>query len=238
MALPKAFAFDVFGTVVDWRTSIARESGPFLCEIGRADIDAEEFADAWRGRYIKVMTEFSRSGRDFVVLDVLHREMLEDALNEYGVDPAGIDDAILTDWNNAWHRLDPWPDSPEGLARLKTKFPIVTLSNGNVALMVEMAKRGNLPWDAILGAEYSRSYKPDPKTYLGTVAALGLQPHEVCLVAAHHGDLAAARALGMQGAYVARPMEYGGKRAPDADMVQDWEFSATSMTELAALVGC
>jgi len=105
-------------------------------------------------------------------------------------------------------------------------------------LMVEMAKRGNLPWDAILGAEYSRSYKPDPKTYLGTVAALGLQPHEVCLVAAHHGDLAAARALGMQGAYVARPMEYGGKRAPDADMVQDWEFSATSMTELAALVGC
>jgi len=238
MALPKAFAFDVFGTVVDWRTSIARESGPFLCEIGRADIDAEEFADAWRGRYIKVMTEFSRSGRDFVVLDVLHREMLEDALNEYGVDHASIDEAILADWNNAWHRLDPWPDSPEGLARLKTKFPIVTLSNGNVALMVEMAKRGNLPWDAILGAEYSRSYKPDPKTYLGTVAALGLQPHEVCLVAAHHGDLAAARALGMQGAYVARPMEYGGKRAPDADMVQDWEFSATSMIDLAAQVGC
>src|SRR3954447_15218032 len=158
MALPKAFAFDVFGTVVDWRTSIARESGPFLKEIGRADIDTHEFADAWRGRYIKVMTEFSQSGRDFVVLDVLHLEMLEDALQEYGVDPARLDQALLADWNNAWHRLDPWPDSPEGLARLQKRCPIVPLSNGNVARMVEMARRGKLPWDAILGAEYSRSY--------------------------------------------------------------------------------
>jgi 2-haloacid dehalogenase len=238
MALPKAFAFDVFGTVVDWRTSIARESAPFLQRIGRSDIDPHDFADAWRGRYIKIMTGFSSGGREFVVLDVLHREMLEDALQEYGTDPATLDDEMLADWNRAWHRLDPWPDSPEGLTRLKTRFPIVTLSNGNVALMIAMAKHGGLPWDAILGAEYSRSYKPDPKTYLGTVRALGLEPNEVCLVAAHHGDLAAARACGMQGAYVARPMEYGGKTAPDADMVQDWEFSATSMTDLASQLGC
>jgi 2-haloacid dehalogenase len=209
-----------------------------LQEIGRSDIDPEEFADAWRGRYIQIMTEFSKSGRPFAVLDILHREMLEDALQEYGVDPASLDEGLLAEWNRAWHRLDPWPDSVEGLSRLKTRFPIVTLSNGNVALMIGMAKRAGLPWDAILGAEYSRTYKPDPKTYLGTVEALGLAPHEVCLVAAHHGDLAAARACGMQGAYVARPTEYGGKPAPDAHMVQDWEFSTRSMTELAALVGC
>lgn len=238
MALPKAFAFDVFGTVVDWRTSIARESARFLQEIGRAGIDPHEFADSWRGRYRATMTGFSSGGRPFVVLDVLHREMLEDALKEYGTDPSTIDGVLLSEWNLAWHRLDPWPDSVEGLTRLKTRFPIVTLSNGNVALLIDMARRAGLPWDAILGAEFSRTYKPDPKTYLGTVQALGLSPGEVCLVAAHHGDLAAARSCGMQTAFVARPAEYGGKPAPDRDLVQQWEFSAESMTELASLVGC
>ncbi len=238
MPLPHAFAFDIFGTVLDWRTSIARESAPILQAIGRDDIDPHAFADAWRGRYLTTMRAFSGGGRPFVVLDVLHREMLEEVLAAYGTDPATIEGALLSEWTLAWHRLDPWPDAVYGLTRLKTRCPIVTLSNGNVALLVELARRAGLPWDAILGAEFSRTYKPDPKTYLGTVQALGLSPGEVCLVAAHHSDLAAARSCGMQTAFVARPAEYGEKPAPDRDMVQQWEFSTGSMTELASLAGC
>jgi 2-haloacid dehalogenase len=131
----------------------------------------------------------------------------------------------LDAWTKVWHRLDPWPDSVEGLTRLKARFPIVTLSNGNVALMITMAKRAGLLWDAILGAEFTRSYKPDPATHLGTVAALGLEPNEVCLVAAHHDDLAVARGVGMQTAFVDRPQEYGGAPAPDRDAAQEWEYS-------------
>lgn len=238
MELPQAFAFDVFGTVVDWRTSIARTSAPYLQEIGRADIEPHAFADAWRGRYLTTMQGFSHGGRPFVVLDVLHREMLEDALKAYGINPSTIDGALLSAWTLAWHRLDPWPDAVEGLTRLKRRFPIVTLSNGNIALMIDLARRAGLPWDAILGAEFSRTYKPDPQTYLGTCQALGLSPGEVCLVAAHHSDLAVARSCGMQTAFVARPTEYGDKPAPDGDMAQHWDFTTESITELASLVGC
>lgn len=155
---PMALAFDVFGTVVDWRTSITRESAGFLQRIGRDDVDPAAFADAWRFRYIEVMAAYRTSNRGYVTLDVLHREMLEDALRAEGIDPT-LDEAVLSDWNRAWHRLDPWPDSVEGLTRLKVGLPIVTLSNGNIGLMLEMARRAGLPWDAILGAEVTSTLR-------------------------------------------------------------------------------
>jgi 2-haloacid dehalogenase len=238
MTLPKALAFDVFGTVVDWRTSIARESAVFLGEVGLVGRDPAAFADAWRAQYIAAMIGMRKSGRAFVPLDVLHREMLETALRDWGVDPAGVDAALLSEWTRAWHRLDPWPDAVEGLTRLKRRFPVVTLSNGNVALLMAMARRAGLPWDAILGAEVSGTYKPDPRAYLHTADILQLAPQELCLVAAHHGDLAAARAAGLVTAYVDRPDEYGGAPAPDAHHEQVWEWSATSLSELADQLGC
>ena len=238
MTLPKALAFDVFGTVVDWRTSIARESAEFLPQVGLAGHDPAAFADAWRGQYIAAMIGMKKSGRAFVPLDVLHREMLETALRDAGVDPSDCDDTLLADWTCAWHRLDPWPDAVDGLTRLKARFPVVTLSNGNVALLLAMARRAGLPWDAILGAEVSGFYKPDPRAYLRTAEILGLPPGELALVAAHHGDLASARACGLVCAYVDRPDEYGGAPAPDADYIQTWEWSATSLTDLADQLGC
>ncbi|WP_086607225.1 haloacid dehalogenase type II [Erythrobacter donghaensis] len=236
--LPKALAFDVFGTVVDWRTSVARESAGFLEAIGLGGRDPAEFADAWRAQYIAAMIGMKASGREFVVLDVLHREMLEATLRDCGADPATLDESLLADWNRAWHRLDPWPDTVAGLTRLKARFPILTLSNGNIALLLAMARRAGLPWDAILGAEVSGFYKPDRRAYLHTAEVLGIAPGELCLVAAHHGDLAAARAAGLQCAYVDRPQEYGGAPAPDAHHEQAWEWSATSLTDLADQLGC
>ncbi|RNJ63892.1 MAG: haloacid dehalogenase type II [Porphyrobacter sp. IPPAS B-1204] len=236
--LPAALAFDVFGTVVDWRTSVARESAGFLAQIGQPGADAAAFADAWRGQYIAAMIGMKKSGRAFVPLDVLHREMLETTLREWGTDPADVDEGLLADWNRAWHRLDPWPDAVAGLTRLKARFPIVTLSNGNVALLLAMARHGGLPWDAILGAEVSGAYKPDPTAYLRTAELLAIAPEQLCLVAAHHGDLAAARACGLMGAYIDRPDEYGGAPAPDAHYIQAWEWSATSLTDLADQLGC
>lgn len=238
MTLPKALAFDVFGTVVDWRTSVARESAGFLAKVGLEARDPAAFADAWRAKYISAMIGMRKSGREFVPLDVLHREMLETALREWGIDPAGCDETLLAEWNRAWHRLDPWPDAVEGLNRLKTRFPIVTLSNGNVALLLSMARRAGLPWDAILGAEVSGAYKPAPRAYLRTAEILQIAPGELCLVAAHHGDLAAARAAGLMTAYVDRPDEHGGAPAPDAHHEQEWEWSATSLTALAGQLGC
>jgi 2-haloacid dehalogenase len=235
---PKALAFDVFGTVVDWRTSVARESAGFLAQIGQSPGDAAAFADAWRGQYIAAMIGMRKSGRAFVPLDVLHHEMLEATLRERGVDPAGLDPALLDDWNHAWHRLDPWPDAVEGLTRLKARFPIVTCSNGNIALILNMARRAGLPWDAILGAEVSGAYKPDARAYLHTAEVLGIAPGELCLVAAHHGDLAGARAAGLLCAYVDRPEEYGGAPAPDAHHEQAWEWSATSFVDLADQLRC
>ncbi|MCZ8370113.1 MAG: haloacid dehalogenase type II [Porphyrobacter sp.] len=238
MTLPKALGFDVFGTVVDWRTSIARESAGFLAAVGLGARDPAAFADAWRAQYIAAMIGMRKSGREFVPLDVLHREMLEATLRDWGADPAALDEALLADWNRAWHRLDPWPDAVEGLTRLKARFPVVTLSNGNVALLLNMARRAGLPWDAILGAEVSGFYKPDRRAYLRTAELLAIAPGELCLVAAHHGDLAGARACGLQCAYIDRPDEYGGAAAPDARHEQAWEWTAASFTELADLLGC
>ncbi len=235
---PRILAFDVFGTVVDWRSGIIRDSADFLARIGRAEIDAAGFADDWRARYQPAMAAVRDGKRPFVKLDILHREMLEDVLASRGVSPATLDPAMLEDWTCAWHRLDPWPDAVAGLTRLKARFPIVTLSNGNIALTLAMARRGGLPWDAILGAEVTRTYKPAPEAYLGTAAILGVAPEDLCLVAAHHSDLAAARRAGLLTAHVDRPMEYGGAPAPDRDRHQDWNWQSSSLTDLAARLGC
>lgn len=237
MTLPKALAFDVFGTVVDWRSSIAREAAPVLARLGRGDIDPYAFADGWRARYQPAMARVRDGERRFVILDVLHREMLEDLLRNLDIDPQAFGEEGLADLNRAWHRLDPWPDAVAGLTRLKARFPIVTLSNGNIALMLDMARRAGLPWDAILGAEVSRHYKPDPEAYLATARVLSIEPGELCLVAAHHSDLAAARGCGLMTAYVDRPMEYGGRAAPDRHFAQDWEWSVRNLTDLADLLG-
>jgi len=237
MRLPKALAFDVFGTVVDWRSSIAREAAPVLAGLGRGDIDPHAFADGWRARYQPAMARVRDGERGFVILDMLHREMLEDLLHSLDIDPQTIGEEGLANLTNAWHRLDPWPDAVAGLTRLKARFPIVTLSNGNIALMVDMARRAGLPWDAILGAEVSGHYKPDPEAYLTTARQLGFQPDQLCLVAAHHSDLAAARGCGLMTAYVDRPMEYGGRPAPDRHFAQDWEWSVGSLIELGELLG-
>jgi 2-haloacid dehalogenase len=236
MRLPKALAFDVFGTVVDWRTGIAREAAPLLDQLGRTDVTPEAFADGWRARYQPAMARVRSGERPFVILDMLHRETLEDLLISLEIDPAAVGDGRLHDLTFAWHRLDPWPDAVAGLTRLKRRFPIVTLSNGNIALMVDMARRAGLPWDAILGAEVSGHYKPDPEAYLATARQLAIEPDELCLVAAHHSDLAAARRCGLMGAYVDRPMEYGGRPAPDRDFAQEWQWSAGSLIELAELL--
>jgi len=233
MFLPKALAFDVFGTVVDWRSGIAREAAPLLDSLGRADITPETFADRWRARYQPAMARVRAGERSFVILDTLHRETLEDLLVSLEIDPGAIGDKRLHDLTLAWHRLDPWPDAVTGLTRLKRRFPIVTLSNGNIALMLDMARRAALPWDAILGAEVSGHYKPDPEAYLATARALAIQPDELCLVAAHHSDLGAARGCGLLTAYVDRPMEYGGRPAPDRHFASDWEWSVASLIELA-----
>lgn len=236
--LPKVLAFDVFGTVVDWRTSVARESKPYLARLNRPEIDPHRFADGWRRRYVPAMEAVTKGDRGFVILDTLHREMLEDVLRHHDIDPARLDDETLTDWSHAWRRLDPWPDAVPGLARLKARLPIVTLSNGNIALMLEMARRGGLPWDAILGAEVTRAYKPAPAAYIRMAEILQIAPADLCLVAAHHSDLAAARTCGLRTAYIHRPQEYGGRVAPDADQAQDWDWSADGLESLATLLGC
>ncbi len=235
---PRVLAFDVFGTVVDWRSGITRESADFLARIGRSDIDAAAFADEWRARYQPAMAAVRDAMRPFVILDILHREMLEAALTERGVESAALDPALLEDWTRAWHRLDPWPDAVEGLTRLRVRSPVVTLSNGNISLMLELARRGGLPWDAILGAEVTRAYKPAPEAYLATAAILAIAPSELCLVAAHHSDLAAARRAGLLTAYVDRPMERGGAPAPDRDQRRDWDWQSDSLTDLAVQLGC
>ncbi|BBU33171.1 dehalogenase (plasmid) [Burkholderia sp. THE68] len=233
----KAFVFDVFGTVVDWRGGVAREAAPFLQRFGAAGAQPEAFADAWRSRYVPAMRKIISGERPFVRLDVLHRENLIDALPEFGIDPNAVPPEVLDELNLAWHRLDPWPDSIPGLQRLKARHIIAPLSNGNIRLMVDMAKRAGLPWDAILGAEIAQIYKPDPQAYLRTADVLMLAPEEVCLVAAHNDDLAAARKCGLRTAFVARPYERGPAQTVDLKAASDWDVSARDMIELADAVG-
>jgi 2-haloacid dehalogenase len=233
MSEVRALVFDVFGTVVDWRSGVAREAAPFLARHG-AGADPAAFADAWRARYQPAMQAIRSGARPFARLDVLHRENLEAILPDFGLDPARIAAAELDELNLAWHRLDPWPDSVEGLARLKTRFIIAPLSNGNIILMLDMAKRAGLPWDAILGAEVAQAYKPQPEAYLRTVDILALRPEQVCMVAAHNSDLTAARRCGLKTAFVPRPTEHGPGQTIDLRPEQDWEWVGTDFLDLAA----
>jgi 2-haloacid dehalogenase len=233
----KAFGFDVFGTVVDWRNGVARDAAPFLKRHGLPDADPLAFADAWRRQYQPAMERVRSQGRPFTKLDILHRENLEIILPEFGIDPASVPAAELDALNLAWHRLDPWPDVVEGLTRLKSRFTIVTLSNGNVALMVDMAKRAGMPWDAILGAEPARAYKPSPEAYLRTADMLGLRPEQLCLVAAHNSDLAAARSCGLKTAFVFRPRDQGLGQHTDLEAEQDWDVISKDFCDLADQVG-
>jgi 2-haloacid dehalogenase len=233
----QALLFDVFGTVVDWRSGVARDVGQFFTRHALT-VDSFEFADAWRREYAPAMEEIRSGRRPFVRLDVLHRENLAKAMTDYGIDVSSISTDDLDELNHAWHRLDPWSDSVEGLLRLKRRFMIAPLSNGNIRLMVDMAKRAALPWDAILGAEVVRAYKPSPQVYLDTVEILCLKPEEVCMVAAHNGDLAAARQCGLKTAFVARPTEHGPAQRTDLHAEQAWDFIAADMNELATKLGC
>jgi 2-haloacid dehalogenase len=228
----KALLFDTFGTVVDWRSGVARDAQPFLERHAR-HVDAFAFADAWRREYMPAMEEVRSGRRPFVRLDVLHRENLQKALQACKVDTASIDARELDELNLCWHRLDPWPDSVEGLQRLKQQFIIAPLSNGNISLMVDMAKRAGLPWDTILGAEVVRGYKPSPQVYTQTVEILGLQPAEVCMVAAHNNDLAAARSCGLKTAFVLRPTEHGAAQTTDLHAEQAWDFVPRDLIDLA-----
>ena len=233
----RALVFDVFGTVVDWRGGVAREAAPFLRRHGAGAADPFAFADAWRRLYSPAMEAVRSGHRPFVRLDVLHRENLEAVLPGFGIDPAAVPAAELAELTLAWHRLDPWPDSVAGLTRLKAGFIIAPLSNGNIVLMIDMAKRAGLPWDAILGAEVAQAYKPMPEAYLRTAEVLALRPQQLCMVAAHNGDLAAARACGLRTAFVPRPAEHGPGQTTDLGPEQDWDVVAPDLVALAQALG-
>ena len=225
----KALLFDVFGTLVDWRTSVAREVETMARRHGMT-VDALALADAWRAQYQPSM-EAIRSGREpFCTLDVLHRKNLDAILPRFGL--GDLDDAARSELTLAWHRLDAWPDVKAGLARLRRDFRIAPCSNGNVSLMVDLARRNDFPWDAVLGAEFARDYKPKPAVYLASAAALGCAPAEAMMVAAHTSDLVAAAAPGLRTAFVARPDAFGtgrGEARPGAGV----DVAVSSLVALA-----
>lgn len=231
----KALGFDVFGTVVDWRTSVAREGRELAAAKGLEGIDWEQFADDWRALYQPSMTRVRDGERPWMILDELHRESLDKLLKQYSI--KDLTEAEIEHFNRAWHRLDPWPDVVTGLTRLKERYILATLSNGNIALMVNMAKLAGLPWDVVLGAEVARAYKPQPEAYLATARALGLDPDECMMVAAHNGDLVAAAACGFRTAFVTRPTEHGPGQTTDLEPTGDWDIVATDFLDLASQLG-
>jgi 2-haloacid dehalogenase len=231
----QALLFDVFGTVVDWRTSIIADLGAFAAARG-LNADWAAFTDEWRALYQPAMEEVRAGRRGWTILDVLHRESLDKLLAKYAI--TGLDDADKAHLAKAWHRLRPWPDTVAGLRRLKRRFIIGTLSNGNVGLLTRMAKHAELPWDVILGAETAHAYKPQPEAYRANVQLLNLAPAEVMLVAAHNGDLAAAAATGMRTGFVARPGEYGPRQRRDLKPEGAWDVVADSFNGLADALGC
>lgn len=229
----RVLAFDVFGTVVDWRGSIARE----VDALGLG-IDGAAFADDWRGRYQPAMERVRSGARGWVRLDVLHRENLDAALAAFGVADR-LDEPVRQRLNLAWHRLSPWPDSVAGLRRLKAGFIVTPLSNGNLGLLTNLSRHGGLAWDCVLSAEVFRAYKPQPETYLGVADVFDLHPHQVMMVAAHAGDLRAAAACGLRTAYVDRPLEFGPHRRGDVPRADDrFDLQADSFHALADRLGC
>ena len=226
-----ALTFDVFGTVVDWRAAIVRDGR----ETG-LDLDWPAFALEWRALYQPAM-ERVRSGEiAWCKLDDLHRMNLDELLARHGV--SSLSEAETDHLNRVWHRLDPWHDAVAGLTRLKQKYILASLSNGNTSLLVNMAKRAGLPWDVVLGAETAGSYKPQPRAYLRSAEMLGLAPERCMMVAAHNGDLAAASALGFKTAFVLRPTEYGPDQTTDLAPEGEWDINAKDLLDLADKLGC
>lgn len=229
----RALFFDVFGTLVDWRTSVAREAKRVLAPLGH-NLDWEAFADAWRDEYQPGMEEVRAGLIPFSKLDVLHRKNLERFAPRFGL--TGLPDEVLHELTLAWHRLDAWPEVPAALARLKRQFLIAPCSNGNISLMVDLARRNNLPWDAILGAEVAGDYKPKPRVYYAACEAFDLKPAHCMMVAAHSSDLAAAAACGLRTAHIARPNEHGlgkGELAPTVPV----DLAGQGLDEIAEKLG-
>jgi 2-haloacid dehalogenase len=230
----KALFFDVFGTLMDWRNSIAREAEAVLAPLGHK-VDWHGFADAWRAEYQPAMEEVRTGVIPFSKLDVLHRRNLERILPRFGI--AGLSEEALRDLNLAWHRLDAWSDVPGGLNRLRQPYLIAPVSNGNISLMADLARRNAISWDAILGAEVAGDYKPKPRVYLASAEAFDLPPHACMMVAAHSSDLSAAAACGLRTAHIARPNEHGpgkGETAPTVPV----DVAAEDLQDLAAKLGC
>lgn len=230
----EALLFDVFGTVVDWRSSVIREAAAFGEANGIA-ADWAALADAWRAKYQPFMDKVRTGELPWTNLDALHRLALDELLVEFGI--AGVNETAKAELNRAWHRLDAWPDAPAGLGRLKARYVIAALSNGNVAMMTNLARYAALPWDCILGAEPARAYKPDPKVYLTAVELLGLQPQQAMMVAAHSGDLQAAAALGLRTALVPRPLEHGPAAPSEPPPAAAFDLAAADLRALAAKLG-
>lgn len=230
----KALTFDVFGTVVDWRGSLIGE----LTEFGQArglQADWARFADAWRAGYRPSMDRVARGEFPWTNIDALHRIILDELLDEFII--TGLSEDDKDHLNRAWHRLQPWPDSVPGLTRLRQRFILATLSNGNVALLTNMAKHAGLPWDCILSGELAKHYKPDPEVYQMAADLLGLRPAEVMMVAAHKNDLRAAQRVGLRAAFVPRPLEHGPGRAVDTTPESDFDVCATDFNDLAKQLG-
>lgn len=227
----KVLAFDVFGTVVDWHGSIVREMDRL-----NLGINGNDFALAWRMGYKPAMQRVMSGELGWTLLDDLHRLILDEILVQFEV--TNLTEQQKHHLNKIWHRLDAWPDSVEGLTRLKSRYMICTLSNGNLGLLANMAKHAGLPWDCILSAEIFKKYKPDPATYLGVAEVFDVTPDEVMLVAAHHDDLAAARTCGLRTVYIERPMEYGSMRVKDVSPNPENTLHAKSIVHLASLFEC
>ncbi|MCJ2015264.1 haloacid dehalogenase type II [Methylobacterium sp. J-076] len=230
----RALVFDVFGTLVDWRSGVAREARRLL-SAQAPNLDAGAFADAWRGRYQPSLETVRSGARPFVDLDTLHAESLADVLAQFGI--ADVSDAVQAELVQAWHRLDAWPEVPAALARLRDTFMLAPNSNGPVRLMVDLARRNGLVFDAVLGAGYSRDYKPKPALYRDAVAAFGFAPHETMMVAAHSSDLAAAASHGLSTAHIARPSEHGpagGEMGPSVPVT----YAASDLADFADQLGC
>ena len=230
----QALVFDTFGTVVDWRGSIIAEGAAWSQSKGLS-IDWARFADRWRNGYAPAMERVRKGELAWTKLDTLHRMLLDDLLREFEI--KGLTEEEKDHWNRVWHRLTPWPDSVGGLARLKRKFIIAPLSNGNVSLLADMAKNAGLPWDLILSAELARHYKPDRESYLTAVELLSLKPEEVMMTAAHRGDLDAARGFGLRTGFIHRPNEYGTTRHGDTAKQGDYDVVASDMLDLASKMG-
>jgi len=229
MIAAKALLFDVFGTLVDFRTSIAREAAEMLRPLGYA-LDWGAFADAWRGEYQGALEEVRAGRAPYCKLDVLHRRNLQAALDHFNVGP--LSEEQMDEFNLAWHRLDAWPDVPSALGRLKRRHILAPLSNGSIAMMIDIARHNNFPWDAILGADIARDFKPKPRVYLAAAEALEIDPPDCMLVAAHSYDLKAAQALGFRTAHVARPNEHGPGRGEAAPTVPV-DIAVNDLGELA-----